>query len=137
MAKDRHVIVDDFGKHQVLRRRDFMEVSWGLPQAGEVGFVRGLSRGLQASTGSVSWVTLPFGQGTPVHGNTAEHVIVALEGQVEFRLGGEAIELAPMDSLFIPANYMYSYHNVGPDLVRFFSILFMYDVWPAAGIYND
>ncbi len=129
MAKN-YVAVEDVTKHQVLRKREFIEPGWKLPQAGENGFIRGFSQGLVASSASISWVTLPFGQGTPVHDSSAEHIIVNLEGQLEFRFQSESVELSPMDVLFIPAKYPYSYFNVGVDTVRFFSILSKFDEWP-------
>jgi mannose-6-phosphate isomerase-like protein (cupin superfamily) len=135
MAKN-HVIVEDVTKHLVMRKREFTEPDWKLPKATEIGYVRGFSKGLYATAASISWVTLPFGQGTPVHHNSAEHIIVNLEGQLEFRFVSESVELSPMDLLFIPANYQYSYFNVGVETVRFFSVLCRYDEWPGIGNYD-
>lgn len=132
-----HVVMENRQEPFLLPRRRFTQVSWGLPRANEAGFMRALGRGIRGTSTAVDWVVLPFGQGTPMHSNRAEHIIIVLQGSIEFRfIDKESAEMEPLDSLFIPANHPYAYANTGLSEVRFISVLGKHSEWPGQGNYD-
>jgi quercetin dioxygenase-like cupin family protein len=120
-----------------LLKSSEQQPTWGLPKAGTVGFIRARCNGMEGTGFSAAVVFMPFGQNTPVHGNTGEHIIFQLDGHVEFRMEGEKWPLEPRDMLFIPANVAYSYHNTGRTTACFISIIGQRDEWPPAATYYD
>lgn len=120
----------------LLKSRDQQPI-WGLPKADSVGFIRARCDGMQGSNFSASVVFMLFGQGTPEHSNTGEHIIFHLEGDIEFRMAGEHWPLAPGDMLFIPSDVPYSYHNMGRTTGSFISIIGGSDEWPPRATYFD
>jgi quercetin dioxygenase-like cupin family protein len=120
----------------ILRSRD-QQPTWNLPKADTAGFWRGRCNGMEASQCSAGLVLMPFGQTTPLHSNCAEHIILLLEGEIEFTIEGEPFPLEPGDMLFIPADVKYLYTNRGRSTARFISILGRVDAWPPKGTYYD
>jgi quercetin dioxygenase-like cupin family protein len=128
---------DDRASTPWLLQSADQQPSWGLPKADEVGYIRARCNGMEGTGFSAAVVYMPFGQNTPVHANTGEHIIFQLDGLVEFRMQGESWPLEPLDMLFIPANVAYSYHNIGRTTASFISIIGRTDDWPPAATYYD
>lgn len=112
----------------LLRWRDQQRhIDWRdhpLPLADRFGWHRGHYGRLEATNFGASLVVLPFGQASPPHSSRKEHIILVVEGEVEFVVGAPATEyrLAPYDALFIPAEIVYEYYNVGRVDALFYSI---------------
>jgi quercetin dioxygenase-like cupin family protein len=123
-------------KPWVLKSGD-QQPTWGLPKADQVGFIRARCNGMVGTNFSAALVLMPFGQNTPVHGNTGEHIILQLEGLVEFRMDGQEFPLEAGDMLFIPADMPYSYHNRGRETAQFVSIIGRVGDWPPKATYED
>jgi hypothetical protein len=127
----------DPSKPYQLSRQQLMEPSWDLPRAREIGSMRALCRGISASSAALSVGIVPFGQGSMVHANTAEHIIMGLEGKECFEVAGVEYDVGPFDLLFIPARARYRHYNKHDRETRFVSVLGKTDVWPPSGIYDD
>ena len=69
------------GKPWILTKRD-QQPAWTLPKADTVGFIRGRCNGIDGTAFNAGVVLMPFGQTTPLHSNTGEHIIYLLEGEV-------------------------------------------------------
>ncbi len=65
----------------------------------------------------------PVGQSSPPHDAPCEHIVTGLRGEFEFRVGGSTYPLRPFDQLFIPADVLYSYANIGPAEAMFFVVM--------------
>jgi len=128
-------MADDMKTPRILKDRD-QQPSWGLPKADMAGFWRGRCNGMEATRCSAGFVIMPFGQTTPLHSNTAEHIIIMIEGDIEFTIEGEAFPLEPRDMLFIPAHAKYVYTNKGRATATFISVLGQVDS-PPKGTYYD
>jgi quercetin dioxygenase-like cupin family protein len=119
----------------LLRSRD-MRLHWGkLPKSDQFGHHRGLYDRLEGTNFRAGIVVLPFGQTSPPHDYNGEHIIFALEGEVEFSFERVQHRLGANDMLFIPAGAVYGYANVGRGDVRFITIIGRVQEWPTSGNY--
>ena len=121
---------------RILRKRD-QQPRWTFHRAGEAGFVRGRFNDMEGTNFSAGLLVMPFGQTTPLHSETGEHIIYLLEGEVEFTIEGEPYPLEPHDMLFIPAHAKYLYSNVGRGPAILVAILGKVDDWPSKGTYYN
>ncbi len=81
---------------------------------------------------SMGWVGV--GQASPPHDAPIEHVLTCLEGTLEFGVGDVTYRLEPLDQLFIPAEVLYRYTNVGAIPVVFYVVMSPTSVgWPTRG----
>jgi quercetin dioxygenase-like cupin family protein len=112
---------------RLLTRRD-MKVEWNaVDKSTLAGFTRGLFTPMTGTSYSGRLVLLPRGQGAPPHRNTAEHIIINLEGEAEFTFpdftASERFIIGPRDILFIPADMTYIYSNIGDVDVVWFTVI--------------
>jgi quercetin dioxygenase-like cupin family protein len=84
-----------------------------LPSVEEEGYQRTWHRGVKTERAFARKVTLPPGGGTPIHGVTCDHVIVGLEGRIDFEMRGEVFPVEAGDLLYFPANVLYTISNGG------------------------
>lgn len=111
---------------------------WGvLPGSLNPGTIRGGYPRIDASKAFGRMLILPLGQGAPAHRNTAEHLILHLQGNVTFEFPearpGERFRLEPHDVLFIPAGMAFSYFNSGRTEAVWWSVLTAKESWPPKG----
>jgi mannose-6-phosphate isomerase-like protein (cupin superfamily) len=119
-------------------RHSEQKPEWGvLPGSLNPGTIRGGYPRVDATNAFARMMILPLGQGAPAHTNTAEHLIVHLQGSVTFEFPksnpGELFRLEPHDLLFIPANEAFAYFNSGKAEAVWVSILTTAGVWPPSG----
>ena len=127
---------DRFSKSWLLKRRDMHRINWDLPGAEREGFLRGMHNGVQARRAFSKLVTIPFGQKTPPHAVSADHMIFQVRGQVEFTLPDGTFRLDEQDLFFFPANARYSFENVGSGDAVFLSVVSeSNDGWPPESEY--
>jgi quercetin dioxygenase-like cupin family protein len=101
------------------------------------GFVRGRCNDMEGTAFSAGLVLVPPGQRSPLHSESGEHIIYALEGEVEFAIEGEPYPLEPGDLLFVPAHARYLYANVGRSTATLLAIFGRVDEWPPRGTYYE
>lgn len=125
-----------FSKPWLLKREAMNKVNWALPDAEREGFRRGMHNGIQARKAFAKLVTVPVGQGTPVHSVSADHIIFLVRGRVEFKLGELTFALAEHDLFFFPANAPYAFRNVGTEDAEFLSVVTeAVQPWPPESTY--
>jgi mannose-6-phosphate isomerase-like protein (cupin superfamily) len=121
----------------LLKRAD-MRLRWNTSGGGPTfGRLRGAYDGIAGTNCLVNILVLPFGQGSPLITYDAEHIVVQLEGRVEWETGGERLVLEPEDMLFIPPATPYRFLNVGRGDATFLDVAARADVWPATITYLD
>ena len=106
-----------------------------VPQSEIFGHHRGFYDKLEGTNFSVHIVILPFGQSSVPHDSTCEHVILQLDGEVEFSFEGSRYRLQKNDMLFIPAGIVYGYRNPGEADCRFASVMSGSNSWPPSAKY--
>jgi quercetin dioxygenase-like cupin family protein len=127
---------DRFGTPFLLKRYAQNKINWSIPMADREGFKRGMHNGVQAQKGFAKLVTIPFGQRTPVHSTTSEHIIFMVRGQVEFTIDEKTYRLDEEDLFFFPADAPYSFLNAGTGDALFLSVnLEAGGVWPPGSTY--
>lgn len=119
---------------RVYRIED-MSPDWNAVHLSDTpGFRRGLYPRVHGSNFLGRLVVVPPGQRSPKHINSAEHIVLQLEGEAEFDFPDTPdqppIRIRPHDVLFFPANIPYGYANVGDVDVLWFTILGRKDEWP-------
>lgn len=121
---------------KLLRRRD-MDLRFDIvPEQKEFGSQRGMYTAIKGTNCSAQIAVILFGQKTPPHSNTAEHIICHFSGDVEWTVAGQKFRLDTQgDMLFIPANAEYSYANRGDDKAFFMAMLGKREAWPPRGNY--
>lgn len=121
-----------------LLRFDDSTVRWGAnPRSDEPGFAI-LSYTQIEGTNFMSHISvLPRGTRRPSHRHDAEHLMVALEGEVEFEfpdLGPTAtVRMKPFDVVFVPADLDYRYRQVGQRDAAFSATVIRKEAWPCTG----
>jgi quercetin dioxygenase-like cupin family protein len=123
---------------RLLRRRD-AEPDWSAAPGGDTdGTRRALFPRLHGTNFRAGMNLLPAGQWSPPHTYNAEHIIVLLEGQVDWTVDDTVYELRDAhDMLFIAAGAEYTPTNPGPGDALFLSILGRVDEWPGRAVYRD
>src|SRR5262249_46423829 len=121
---------------RVLRRRD-QQPRWNLHLADTPGFVRGRCNDMDGTAFSAGLVIVPLGQRSPLHSESGEPIIYALEGEVEFTVDGEPFPLEPGDLLFNPSPARYVYANVGRSTATMLAMFGRVDEWPPKGTYYE
>lgn len=105
---------DTHGLDPVIRRAE--EVDYEATDAAP-----GLSKGVLVGEAegarnlAIRRFTLDPGASVPRHTNEIEHEQYVLEGNYTVGIGEEEYEVAPGDSLFIPAGVVHWYRNEGED----------------------
>jgi quercetin dioxygenase-like cupin family protein len=121
-----------------LDRRDLLQTNWDVPKAGVQGYHRAICRGFLAANASLAVGVMPFGQRSPVHRSTGEHLLLGLDGEVTWRVNGhEEVIMGPLDLVFIAAGVDYDYWNSGLDTARFVDVIGKYEEWPHSTSYDD
>lgn len=57
--------------------------------------------------------TFPAGSAAPLHTHNCAEQVTILAGQAEAMVGGEVMQLGPMDTSFVPADVPHYFHNTG------------------------
>jgi quercetin dioxygenase-like cupin family protein len=57
--------------------------------------------------------TFPAGCAAPLHSHNCAEQVTILAGQAEAMVGGDVIQLGPMDTSFVPANVPHYFKNTG------------------------
>ena len=107
-----------------------MRPDWSLPGARTPGTARASYDRISASNMKAHHVMIGRGQSTPLHTSASDHLIVVLEGRVEFELSGGKFELSPYDLFVFPAEVPYRYTNVGDGDALFLSVSSRATEWP-------
>lgn len=68
------------------------------------------AEGAPFTTGTTAF---PAGSAAPLHSHNCSEQVTILEGQAEALVGGELIELGPMDTTFVPADVPHYFRNTG------------------------
>ncbi len=85
-------------------------------------FARGDGVETRLMVGKATDPTAPFTSGTtvfpagcaaPLHSHNCAEQVTILEGEAEAMVGGEIVQLGPMDSSFVPANIPHYFRNIG------------------------
>lgn len=114
-----------------LLSKSKMRLTWAyLHRASEFGFHRGMYSPVVAQNTSARIIVLPFGQASPVHRSSAEHIHYQISSDVEFEMAGETYVVRPGDLFFIPADVDYRYANVGDADAFFLSVHSRVSDWP-------
>jgi quercetin dioxygenase-like cupin family protein len=79
--------------------------------------------GLGTSAFRISMIEMAFDQGAPWHAASSDHVVVVLDGAVEFTFNGRAETLGPLDQLRLPRGSEYSYRATADSGCRFLALL--------------
>lgn len=126
-----------------LVRRSELRVDWDtLPHGKDFGTIRGIHRDsngqiMTASNCKVVLAVVPFGQGTPRHSSSGEHIILGVQGEVEWDIDGQTFIVGAGDMLFFPQNAIYKYRNIGQGEAYHYAIVGRYDEWPTTGKYYE
>lgn len=121
-----------------LLKRPEMRLSWGnLHKAEQFGFHRGMYDAVAAQSCTARLIVLPFGQASPSHRSTGEHIHFQIRSEIEFEVADEKYLVSPSDLFFIPAGVAYSYTNVGDEDALFLSVHSRVEDWPPRVEYLD
>jgi mannose-6-phosphate isomerase-like protein (cupin superfamily) len=121
-----------------LLRRSQMRVTWGtLHKADQFGYHRGMYDALVAQSSTARLIVLPFGQASPPHQSSGEHLHFQVRSDIEFEMAGEKYLVSPNDLFFIPAGVRYGYANVGDEDALFLSVHSRVEDWPPRVEYLD
>ena len=74
--------------------------------------------GIGATATSVVYFELEPGTSGPKHTDSAEEILLILEGTLEVVVAGERALLSPGGMALIPAHAVHAFHNVGRTAVR-------------------
>jgi quercetin dioxygenase-like cupin family protein len=107
-----------------------MRPSWGLPGATTPGSMRAGFDHVFTSSAKAHWVLIGRGQSSPLHSSAADHLIVVVEGKVEFQLGDDRYVLEPMDLFVFPSEAPYRYTNISSGDAMFLSVSSSAGSWP-------
>jgi quercetin dioxygenase-like cupin family protein len=108
---------------RVLRRHDLLvEPINDLPRAEQGGFLRTAYKGLEAGTFRTTLVVVPLGQCSPPRLSEIEHIIVVLEGALEFRVDDVRYRLEALDQIFVPVGVHWEYRNAVLAVSSFISV---------------
>jgi mannose-6-phosphate isomerase-like protein (cupin superfamily) len=97
----------------LVRAGDQRPLNVDLPSLEGEGYQRTWHRGVRSERAFARKVTLPPGGGTPIHAVTCDHVIIGLEGRIDFEMRGEVLPVEAGDLLYFPANVLYTIRNRG------------------------
>jgi len=123
--------VNNFSLTAQLIKWEDMRLDWSLPGAKTPGTARAVYDLISASSINAHHVVIFHGQSTPVHTTESDHLMVQIEGIVEFDLvGDQKYVLHPKDLFVFPAGVPYRYTNVGPGDALFVSVACRADTWP-------
>jgi quercetin dioxygenase-like cupin family protein len=121
-----------------LLKRSQMRLAWGaLHRADQFGFHRGMYDAVVAQASTARLIVLPFGQASPPHRSSGEHIHFQLKSDIEFEMADQKYVVAPNDLFFIPADVAYSYVNVGEEDALFLSVHSRVKDWPPQVEYLD
>lgn len=121
---------------QALRQAD-MTVNWNLAKSDIPGCRRAHFSGIDGTMVGVNLLLLPAGQRSPLHTYTGEHIIVLLQGSIDFVHEAQHYVMDSHDMLFIPADIWYEYVNVGAGDAIFVGIKAAAAEWPAHSAFAD
>lgn len=102
-----------FPEPLLLRAADQKPLTVDLPSLASESYQRTWHRGVKSERAFARKVSFPPGGGTPIHGVTCDHVIIGLEGRVDFEMRGKIFTVEAGDLLYFPANALYSIRNRG------------------------
>jgi quercetin dioxygenase-like cupin family protein len=144
MVEDYRQDVSEVPKGPRLVRRSEQSVDWNsLPRGKEFGMIRGIFRDpagqiMTATSCKTLLVVMPFGQASPRHSSTGEHIILGVAGATEWDIDGDKFKVELGDMLFFPENATYWYRNVGDGDAYHWAIVGRVDEWPTSGkFYED
>ena len=120
----------------VLKRRD-QRPNWNYHKGDTVGYARCQLDGIAGTHCEANVVILPFGQASPRKTYMGEHIILQLEGEVEFEHESTCYVVEPWDLLFIPAGISYKYRNCGRSDAVFLAVIGKAKEWPARVLYEE
>lgn len=118
-------------------KSDLMRPAWDLPNVQAPGFTRAMCRGIRGDGASLGVVVMPYGQRSPVHSYSGEHLLLGISGEVRFDIGDAEYVLGELDLLFIGADVDYRYRNVGLEPAVFADVIGRVTDWPPHGTYAD
>ena len=116
-----------------LKRKD-MVLRWDVvPEQTTFGTQRGLYEGIKGTSIFGHLAVIPFGQHSPRHSNSGEHLIIHVSGDIEWSVGDDVFRPEPEDIIFIPAEMSYEYVNKGRTAGFFFAVIGKFIDWPPKG----
>ena len=100
-----------YPKPRLVRKSEQVPLSISLPGLAAAANSRVWHKGVRTERSFARRLTFPPGGGTPIHTVTCDHVVVQMEGMIEFVMDGCVFALEPGDLLYFPANMLYEIHN--------------------------
>jgi quercetin dioxygenase-like cupin family protein len=100
-----------YSEPRLLTDAEQVPLAVDLPGLDDGENARLWSKGLNTERAFARRVTVPPGGGTPVHGVTCDHIIVQLDGAVEFVMDARVFTLTPGALFYFPANILYQIRN--------------------------
>lgn len=125
---------DDAVRPRVLAKAELLArpryPRYKLPGAEMGGYGRVAYTGLRASNAQMGMLFCPIGQGSPPHTAGTEHLIMVLEGEMIFTIGGREHRVSAWDQIFLPADQLYTYRNGGSVGAWMCNVTARHQEWP-------
>jgi quercetin dioxygenase-like cupin family protein len=122
----------DAQRVRAITREDLLSMPrQNTPMAELGGSMRIGYTGIRGTNSQIGLMHIPVGQASPVHNARLEHLIMVLIGEVEFTIQEQTIRVLPWGQIFLPADVLYAYKNVGTEGAWFMNCISRYKDWPS------